>query len=45
VLNDGDSTVTFNGILRATADVPEPATSAILLAPLAVMTLRRRKAR
>lgn len=45
VLNDGDSTVTFNGILRASADVPEPASATLLLAPLAILTLRRRKQR
>lgn len=41
VLNNGDSTLTLNGILRATAEVPEPAGIAVgLLAPLAL--LRRR---
>jgi hypothetical protein len=38
----GDSTVTFNGVIRATA-VPEPTTAALLLAPLAASTLGRRR--
>jgi hypothetical protein len=42
VSQGGDSTITLNGTLIATA-VPEPATAALLLAPLAGLTLRRRR--